>query len=357
MSDEQQPTTGRRPWWIWAAATTGAILFIAALIWGPWWIEGDHLYDNKDRLVPSAGIIVTGFRTMLVAIGAGTLAGAGLWYTHRSHRHAEKLYEHAQEQFAHAREKDREQAELTREGQVTDRYVEAIKLLSSDNVTQRLGGIYSLERIMRDSARDHRTVLEVLAAFVRTRAAKDPKSAGDPPVQKVDVHAALTVIGRRPRQSAWPLQLRNLDLSWVDLRGYELHGLDFDMTTFDHSDMAGCQLAGSSFERSSLKSVSLRGANMFFARFYRTVLSQADLSRAILSHANMPQTYVHEAKFEQANLAGAYAASVRGLQYDQVDSCLYDDTTQWPEGIVDWLKTRAAEEAAGSSEVEPPATS
>lgn len=47
MSDEQQPTTSRRPWWIWATAAAGAALFIAALIWGPWWIENDHLYDDK----------------------------------------------------------------------------------------------------------------------------------------------------------------------------------------------------------------------------------------------------------------------------------------------------------------------
>ncbi len=61
MSDEQQPTTGRRPWRI----------------------KNDHLYDDEKQLVPSAGIIVTGFRTMLVAVGAGILAGAGLYYTHR----------------------------------------------------------------------------------------------------------------------------------------------------------------------------------------------------------------------------------------------------------------------------------
>jgi hypothetical protein len=355
MTDEQRKK--KVPIKIWALGALAVAAFVILFWQGPWWFDDAHLRD-KD-LQPADGVIITGFRTGLVALAAGLVAGAGLWYTHRSHRHAEKLYEHAQEQFAHAREKDREQAELTREGQVTGRYVEAIKLLASDKLAERLGGIYSLERIMRDSGRDHRTVLEVLAAFVRTSAAKDPKNAGDPPDQKVDVHAALTVIGRRPRQSAWPLQLRNIDLSWVDLRGYELHGLDFDMTTFDHSDMAGCQLAGSSFERSSLKNVSLRDANMFFARFYRTVLSQADLSRADLAQANMPQTYVHEANFEQANLVGAYAASVRGLQYDQVDSSRYDDTTKWPEAIADWLKTRAEEEAkaAGAEEGEQPATS
>ncbi|MEU3094524.1 hypothetical protein ABZ690_06810 [Streptomyces sp. NPDC006967] len=44
-------------------------------------------------------------------------------------------------------------AEIEREGQVTDRYVEAIELLGSDNRTERLGGIHALQRIMHDSAR------------------------------------------------------------------------------------------------------------------------------------------------------------------------------------------------------------
>ncbi|MGW6704319.1 hypothetical protein ACWGDE_05440 [Streptomyces sp. NPDC054956] len=52
-----------------------------------------------------------GFLALLVA---GVVAAAGLYYTDRTLRHT--------------RERDREQVELTREGQVTDRYVEAVKL-------------------------------------------------------------------------------------------------------------------------------------------------------------------------------------------------------------------------------------
>ena len=37
----------------------------------------------------------------------------------------------------------------------------------SDNLDVRIGGIYALERIARDSARDHSTIMEVLAAFIR----------------------------------------------------------------------------------------------------------------------------------------------------------------------------------------------
>ena len=56
---------------------------------------------------------------------------------------------------------------LSREGQVTDRYTKAIEQLGSDKLDVRIGGIYALERVARDSARDHSTVMEVLTAFIR----------------------------------------------------------------------------------------------------------------------------------------------------------------------------------------------
>jgi hypothetical protein len=53
------------------------------------------------------------------------------------------------------------------QGQVTERYTKAIEQLGSDKFDVRIGGIYALERVERDSARDQPTVMEVLAAFVR----------------------------------------------------------------------------------------------------------------------------------------------------------------------------------------------
>ena len=69
---------------------------------------------------------------------------------------------------------------LSREGQVTDRYTKAIEQLGSDKLDVRIGGIYALERVARDSRRDHPTVMEVLAAFVREHSREQwPPSADD----------------------------------------------------------------------------------------------------------------------------------------------------------------------------------
>jgi hypothetical protein len=56
---------------------------------------------------------------------------------------------------------------LSREGQVTDRYTKAVEQFGSDKLDVRIGGIYALERIARDSAKDHPAVMEVLTAFTR----------------------------------------------------------------------------------------------------------------------------------------------------------------------------------------------
>src|SRR5215510_11554046 len=56
---------------------------------------------------------------------------------------------------------------VAEEGKLTERFSKAVELLGSNNLDVRLGGIYALERIARDSHKDHWTVMEVLTAFVR----------------------------------------------------------------------------------------------------------------------------------------------------------------------------------------------
>ena len=70
----------------------------------------------------------------------------------------------------------RDQRTIAAQGQITDRFAKAIELLGSADENSepqmelRLGAIYSLERIARDSPRDHWTVMEVLTEYVRRHA-------------------------------------------------------------------------------------------------------------------------------------------------------------------------------------------
>jgi hypothetical protein len=91
-----------------------------------------------------------GWVAMLVAIGAA----GGLAFTARTYR-------------------------LSREGHITDRYSEAVEQLGSDKIEVRLGGIYALERLMRDSTPDQPTIMETLAAYVRQHARIPLPRAGE----------------------------------------------------------------------------------------------------------------------------------------------------------------------------------
>lgn len=120
------------------------------LLWkGPWWFDGSPI--RSGNLQPADGVVITGLRTTLVALGAAVVAGSGPMYTHLS--------------LQHARAKDLGEAVLARESHVTGRYAEAIELLGSDKATEHLGSICALERIMKDSEKDHWTVVEALASF------------------------------------------------------------------------------------------------------------------------------------------------------------------------------------------------
>ena len=58
----------------------------------------------------------------------------------------------------------------TQEGQITDRFTKAINQLGEagpERLPIRLGGIYALERIAKDSERDHWPIMEVLTAYLR----------------------------------------------------------------------------------------------------------------------------------------------------------------------------------------------
>lgn len=51
---------------------------------------------------------------------------------------------------------------ITQEGQIAERYNNAVGNLEGETADVRLGGIYALQRIMNDSAKDQPAVIEVL---------------------------------------------------------------------------------------------------------------------------------------------------------------------------------------------------
>jgi hypothetical protein len=223
-------------------------------------------------------------RGRLLTLGAGLVALSALIYTARSFT-------------------------LSREGQVTDRYTKAIEQLGSDKLDVRIGGIYALERIARDSSRDHSTVMEVLAAFIREHSHEPwqpPRPAGwhrGPELgPRPDILAAIAVIGRRDVAR---------DRDRIDLSG---------------ADLSRAQLPDANLARCGLNYSNLTGANLFRANLRQTEFVGADLTRANLNgsdlyNANFTFAILAEALLSGANLGRAIfsGAKLTGLSLREVD--------------------------------------
>jgi hypothetical protein len=232
----------------------------------------------------------------------------------------------------------RQQLQHNLEGQITERFTRAIDQLDyKKSLEVRLGGIYALERIARDSERDHWPIMEVLTAYVRQHAAwkEEPQEENQegqfkPPAP--DIQAILTVLGRRARTFERGKDQR-LDLRATDLRGAALAG----------AHLEGAFLWGANLEKADLPQADLKGASLFCAHLERTALLQADLKGADLegaflwganlAGAHMEGAFLRGAHLEGAHLKAAVLTGAIGLTMQQVESAITDENTKLPDYI------------------------
>lgn len=214
-------------------------------------------------------------RGRLLTLGAGLFAAGALIFTAQNYRLAQRTLE------------------LTEQGQVTDRYTKAIQQLGSSKLDVRIGGIYALERVARDSPRDHPTVIEVLAAFIREHSRERwPVSvAGDDaqqpaPFIRPDVQAALTVIGRRDiSNDRQRIDLTNAVLPSALLFDAHLVWVRLVDATLKNAVLTRANLGHALLNDTDLAGANLAGAHLNDAMLIRANLTGADLTGADLTGA------------------------------------------------------------------------
>ncbi|MEU4538484.1 pentapeptide repeat-containing protein [Streptosporangium sp. NPDC023825] len=228
--------------------------------------------------------------TGLVVIGGVVFTAQGLWYT------------------AQSLETSRQAQIIAEQGQITDRYTKAVEQLGSSKDDVRLGGIYALERLAKDSPRDHHTIYDVLTAFVRQH---DPKPAAQLPGEPAtDVQAALTVFGRR--KLSYPYGPYSDPLAGIDLRetrigrtGFNLREVRIKGVDLPRANLNSTDLRGANLISANLTSAKLIGADLSCAGLRCTNLSSADLSYADLRDADLNGAHLSWANLRRANLSGA----------------------------------------------------
>ncbi|MFE5286450.1 pentapeptide repeat-containing protein [Nocardia sp. NPDC056611] len=254
----------------------------------------------------------------------------------------------------------RHQYGLSQQVQVTDRFGKSVEHLGSDQQTVRVGGVYALERIARDSAADSQTVVEVLGAFLRSRELTNCPDVELPvdtsPVAEpapADLWAAAAAISH----TYTPFRDHQLDLRKTCLVMIDLSGKRFSHTVFMHAwltwsklcatTLDGANLQGARVDFANLEGADLSGANLEFAnlsysRLDRVNLSALDGRGADLAHADLHATSLRGANLSRANffmadlgyahLEGANLADADLHQLLSTDHLTYDDKTVWPEG-------------------------
>jgi hypothetical protein len=296
-----------------AAGTAGTAAVVAVLIalFGP--IADRSTPHDKDR---AAAVNAT--RQILLATAAGVAALIGLGFTARTYY-------------------------LSRRGQLTDRYTKAISQIASpDKLTERLGGIFALEDLMRESSRDHETIVDVLAAFIRESAPIKPSADGctpaDTPAQgpATDVQTALTVLGRRPaRTEANRLDLNRTDLRDADLAGAQLKRADLAEAQLQDANLEKAQLQDANLFEAQLQSANLFEAQLQDAKLFGAQLQDADLSRAQLRGADLSGAQLRGADLSGAQLQGtildgAQLQGAVGITSEQLKAAIPTSSTMVP---------------------------
>ena len=295
----------------------GLIVFILILwILPEWQVAGATFTSDKDRLE-----LVDKIRGTLAQIGAGIGIALGLYFTWRRVAAAERTVQVAQE------------------GQITERFTRAIDQLgATERLEIRLGGIYALERIARDSEKDHWPIMEVLTAYVREHAPWNegsqlqPKQPQDPAALSSenatqqqeprvspapDIQAILTVLGRRTR---WFGKGENQHL--------DLHGTDMRGANLSEAHLEAALLHEAHLEAALLRRAHLQGAHLGLAHLQRAFLSRAHLEgaslvrahleRADLRGAHLDGAHLNEADLSKAHLQGVDLRKTHGLTREQL---------------------------------------
>jgi len=213
---------------------------------------------------------------------------------------------------------------LAREGQVTDRFNKAVELLGNDKLEVRLGGIYALARIAKESSKDYWPIMQILCAYLRNNT-KSRKSTAP----SADIQGVLDVLGGRYYEFETVeqyLDLTEVDLVGANLRGAFLERARFDGANLEHADFMGASLVHADFRGANLRHAHLRQTRLDSANLVGADLQEASLRLAVLRQANLLG-----AKMRDATLVGADLTGAQFMTRDQIASAVVDETTRMPE--------------------------
>jgi len=245
--------------------------------------------------------------------------------------------------------------DATREGQITDRYTKAIEQLGATktnqepNIEVRLGGIYALVRIAKDSARDSETIDQVLTAYMRHNIpAKAVQDCADTAIARADLQAITSTLGD-VTYAQGRAKRPTFHLGGVSFCGFSFSGRNFDGSYLTFGEMRRAAFREAKFRHAWMEYVdfsgaNLQGADLTGAILRGAVLSDVDLRGAMLTDALLTEAKFKAARLEDSNLSGANLDSAdfegvnlertHGLCREQLSRAKTDRRTSAPNNLL-----------------------
>ena len=238
------------PIWRGLLLVLGGLVVLGLVVWAlwcipPWQVEQVRVrLDKPEKYEYRLATLEDEYRRTLAQSIGGFFLLVGLYLTWRRIVATEK------------------NVSVAEEGQITERFTRAIAQLGDKEMAIRLGGIYALERIAKDSEKDHGPIMEVLTAYVREKATKQGKYAEEAAKKPTtDIQAILTVIGRRKTVKAERVD-DFLDLRNTHLAGAKLIDANLSEVILIDANLSGARLQGVILQEVILIWANLQGVDL-----------------------------------------------------------------------------------------------
>ena len=189
-----------------------------------------------------------------------------------------------------------ETAALGERGNITERFKNAIEHLGNASESVRMGGVYALYHVARESREYVETVCKILCAHAEAVTTSADYAGKEKPT--TEIAAILDVLF--PTNGGGAFGELNIDIS-----NWHLQGANVYSRVMMKIQGVRVNLSRAIMVRANLSGVSMDEANLSGANMCRANLSEAYMIEANLSRAIMEQTNLSGAIMAKANLSGA----------------------------------------------------
>ena len=273
---------------------------ISFILWD--WPEAfwDWLTDGESgsATIRNLGLVLAGIIALPLAIWRGVVADR---QASAAQRQAETALE---------------QADTAHRSLLNERYQQGAEMLGNAVLSVRIGGIYALERLAKESPYEyHVQIMKLLCAFARhptededyqNKLAERNADLSTPYSQREDVRAAMEFIGSRDetRVEIETSQGFRLDLIGADLSHAQIGDANLSGSMLRYANLSNAEISSVNLSRAHLQGAVMKNAHLMLIDFTDARASDADLSGATMLQLTMPSLTLDNANLSGAQLNG-----------------------------------------------------